>query len=109
MSDLMKTARAIQDPHFEWRTTAAMFLQAQVVYADQAASTQAKQFAEWVLLNPGAKDPSMMALVASDPAVVDSITVTGEVPDTDKVPDADIKRVVKDRWSIVAKKYGRPA
>lgn len=108
MSDLMKIARATTDQHFQWRVAAAMVLHAQTVYGSAAAGAKEKAFALATVNNPSAPDVAMLALVASDPAVVLKITLGGpgaEVPDTEEVPDADIKRVVAAMWSAVATKY----
>lgn len=69
------------------------------------AGSDERRFCEWVLMNPGITEPSLLAFVASDPAVVNSITLEGDVADTSKVKDSDINRVVAARWTIVAKKF----
>lgn len=98
----------MQDAHFEWRVCAAMLLQAQIVITDSTASAKARKFAKWVLMHPMQPDKSMMALVASDPSVVDDIVVTGETANTDSVPDADIQALVASQWDLVATKYDLP-
>lgn len=104
MSDLMKISRAVNDQRFQWRVGAAMILQAQTEYG--STDPQRKAFALFAISNPNNVDMSMLALVASDTAVVAAITLTDEiVPDTDDVTDADIRRVVAAMWGPVSKKY----
>lgn len=100
----MKISRAVNDQRFQWRVGAAMILQAQVEYS--STDPQRKAFALFVISNPNSVDMSMLALVASDAAVVAAVTLTDEiVPDTEAVEDADIRRVVAAMWGPVSKKY----
>jgi hypothetical protein len=108
MSDLMKISRATADQHFQWRVAAAMVLHGQVIYAAANSGPKDKALALSSISNPAQPDIAMLALVASDPAVVAKITLDGEqgeVADTSGVADADIKRVVAAMWSPVAAKY----
>lgn len=103
--NLLATARALDDDLFRWRVAAACFIHAQG-YASMPAGPP-KNFAITVLLNPQSVDESMVGFVSADDAVSNAITVNpgnGAV-DTSNVTDADIQRVVVDKWSLVAVKY----
>lgn len=101
-STLLKISRAMQDARFTWRVAAAMHLKAQ---GSWNSGTTSGNFAKWILLNPQAPDPSMIALVASNPAVAAAITLDGEVADTDEVTDAAIQAAVEANWVLVSTKY----
>lgn len=105
-SDLLKIARAINEPRLDARVKAAMFTHA--AGSSYAAGTNDRKFANYILMNPNAGDPSMLAFVAADPAVLADVTLNsevGDVPNTDNVDDADILRVVAAKWTLVATKF----
>lgn len=103
--DLISTARALDDMNLRWRVMAACIEHAQTF---QQMSGNPRNFAVTVLLNPQNVDMSMVAIVAADDIIADTITVsdTGTV-DTSAVTDEDIMRVVVDKWPLVSHKYPR--
>lgn len=108
MSDLLKAARAMEDPKMKWRVSAAQFIHAKTIAVDGTKSPQERTFAAWALQNPGVVDPSLLAFVVSDPTVIGGVTLDGpegDVPETDGVTDEQIRAVVADRWLLVAKKF----
>lgn len=104
-SDLMKIARAANDPHLRWRAGAAQLLKAQAVITTTGGNPKEVNYAISVLLNPSELDNSMLALVASAPDVVAGTVVADEVPDTDAVSDDAIIAAVAANWGTVANRY----
>lgn len=105
MSDLYKMSRLMNLEQLGARVKAAMLQQAATMDLTPPLSRDAN-FAVWVLKNPSVDEPSMQALVAADPAVLAAATMAGDaLANVDDVPDADIRRVVAARWSLVAAKY----
>lgn len=102
-SDLYKMGRLVNTDTFEDRVSAAMLLHAQTLIGGAAGTP--KNLAVHTLLKPMSPEPSMVALVASDAAVLTATTLTGPVADIENLPDAEIKRVVAAKWNIVAAKY----
>lgn len=109
MSDLLKIARAVNDDRLRSRVAAAMLLHTLTIANSPSATPKDKALAMYVVSSPSQPDPSMIAIVASDPAVVEAVELNGDVPNTDNVADEDIKRVVAARWSTVAWKYSNAA
>lgn len=106
MSDLYKIGRLVNDPKFNIIVEAAMLKHAQTVPLTGTSSTQnEKNFAIWVLKNPMASEISMVALVASDPAVLAASTLADHVVDIEAVADSAITSVVSAKWSLVSSKY----
>jgi len=103
-SDLYKMGRVMNLEPFVTRVKAAMLQQASTMALGGTASTE-KNFGIWVLKNPMADEPSMTALVAADPAVLDQVTLQGDLANVEAVTDANIKAVVTARWSLVSSKY----
>lgn len=103
-SDLYKMGRVMNLEPFVTRVKAAVLLHASSMALGGTASTE-KNFAIWVLKNPMADEPSMTALVASDPAVLSQVTLEGDLANVDAVTDASIKSVIAARWSLVSTKY----
>lgn len=105
MSDLYKMSRLMNLDQFSARVRAAMLQQATATDLTPPLTKEAN-LAVWVLTNPLADEPSMRALVAADPAVLGATTMENDaLASAESVPDEDIKRVVADRWSLVASKY----
>ena len=105
MSDLYKLSRLMNLEQLGARVKAAMLQQAATTDLTPPL-TQAANFAVWVLKNPSVDEPSMRALVAADPAVLAAATMDSDaLANVDAVPDSEIRRVVAERWSLVAGKY----
>lgn len=106
---LIDTARAMDDQRFVWRVKAAMLVKAKTEYS-KTQTTDSWKFADTVLRSPMMDEPTVVALVATDPVVSEAVTVTGtDTVNTEAVQDADIQRVVDNTWAAVAKKYATPA
>lgn len=102
-SDLYKVGRLANAGEFVERVSAAILLHAQGVLT--TASGNSKNFATYALLNPMVPELSMVALVASDTAVLSQVSLNGPLAVLDNLTDADVKRVVAAKWGIVAAKY----
>lgn len=109
MSDLYKIGRLVNDQKFITIVEAGMLKHAQSVPMGSTAPANEKNFAIWVLKNPMQPEPSMIALVASDPTVLSKTTMSGDVTNVENVPDADVSAVVSARWSLVASKFSNYA
>lgn len=105
MSDLYKIGRLVNDDKFTTIVEAAMLKHAQTVPIGTSAPVNEKNFAIWVLKNPMSLEISMVALVASDSAVLTATTLSGDEVDVSSVPDSAISNVVSAKWSLVATKY----
>lgn len=104
-SDLYKIAILINDPKFNLIVKAGMLKYAQSIDLT-APLTVEKNFAVWVLKNPMATEISMIALVASDPAVLEAVPLSdGDYLDTAGVTDDAVSAAIASKWSIVATKY----
>lgn len=107
MTNLIGTARALDDQAFLWRVKSACLTHAAALVSDPATPEgNGKNMALAVLSRPHDVEPAMLGYVAVDQVVAAAVKVTGgsEV-DTTAVSDDDILRVVADKWSIVAGKY----
>lgn len=106
MSDLYKMGRLISSDKFIIRVEAAMLKHAQTIPLGGSATTE-KNFAMWVLKNPMQPENSMIALVASDPAVLSAAVVSadGVVVDVENVTDSSIQSAVSAKWSLVSSKF----
>jgi hypothetical protein len=102
-SDLYKVGRLVNSDTFVVRVSAAMLLNAQAVLA--TATGTARNLAVYTLLNPMAAEHSMVALVASDPAVLAQTSLDGTLASVENLADAEVKRVVAAKWGIVSVKY----
>lgn len=103
-SDLFETGRLINTPDFVTRVSAAMILHANTNLGTLAGTS--KNLAVYTLINPMVPEPSMIALVASDAAVLAAVTIdNGVVANIEALPDSAIKAVVAAKWGTVAAKY----
>lgn len=102
-SDLYKIGRLVNTAPLVERVSAAMLLHAQSVLG--SAVGNAKNLAVYTLLNPMVPEYSMVALVASDTAVLAQTNLTGPVADVEALADAEVRRVVAAKWGTVAAKY----
>lgn len=89
---------------FVTRVKAAVLLHAST-FPLGGADSAGKNFAIFILKNPGYEEVSMTALVAADPTVLGQISLDGQIANVDAVTDAAIKAVVAARWNLVAAKY----
>lgn len=111
------------------RVGVAMFLYAKNLDQGGDAAPEDKKLAQWAIANPMGVDNTMLALVATDTAIVDSSTVVeapasngrstgnsavtpggnpGYAPSDvslDNVSDEDIEAAVAANWNKVAQKY----
>lgn len=102
MSDLLKSARALDDDRFRWRVQAAM------IVAAQAKLTENDPLALSVLSYPQQEDTRMIALVASDEVVRAGISVDGDnTVDTESVTDEAIQAAVMAAWGVLSGVVGR--
>lgn len=104
MSDLYKIGRLVNDPKFVTIVEAGMLKYAQSITLG-GTLTNEKNFAIWVLKNPMAMEISMVALAASDTAVLSATNLNGDVVDIESVQDSAVSAVVAAKWSLVATKY----
>jgi hypothetical protein len=105
MSDLYKTAVLVNDPNFNLIVKAAMLKYAQSVTLG-GTLTNEKNFAIWVLKNPMQLEISMVALVASDAAVLSGAVLdAGGYVDINSVQDSAVNAAVAAKWTLVSTKY----
>lgn len=105
MSDLYKIGRLITDGKFNIIVEAAILKHAQTITLG-GTLTNEKNFAIWALKNPMQQEISMVALAASDPAVLSATTIDeDQLVDVSAVPDSAISSLVSAKWSLVATKY----
>lgn len=102
MSTLLKTARALDDPHFLWRVHAAQLeLAAAKVRANVTGN--ARLYAEHILANPMASDPRMEAMIATHDTVANAVQVDEfDTVNTDDVTDAQITSAANTYFATVA-------
>lgn len=104
MSNLINTARALDDQRFLWRVRAAMLEAATYhVRAGATEDTPIGMYARHVLANPMAEDRRMEALCATDDAVAAAVTVDEwSTVNTEAVTDAQIEAAVAANWEVAA-------
>ncbi|QFG12223.1 Hypothetical Protein OBI_RACECAR_96 [Arthrobacter phage Racecar] len=103
-SDLYKIGRLVNNSRFVTVVEAGMLKYAQSITLG-GTLTNEKNFAIWVLKNPMAAENSMIALVASDQAVLDATVIEGEYANAENVPDSAVSAVIAAKWSLVATKF----
>lgn len=104
-TELFKMGRLVNLDRFATRVKAAMLQQAAGMALGGVASND-KNLGVWVLKNPMANEPSMIALAAADPKVLAAASmVDGTLASDDAVLDVDIRAVVAAKWPVVATKY----
>lgn len=102
-SQLLKYARALDDPNFVWRVSAATSLEAGTRLLSGVAQTPAvKALNDWALANPMTTRPLILAFVATNAAVSAKVTIVNDRVDTEAVLDADIISVVRSAWPVIA-------
>lgn len=103
-SDLYKTGRLINNPDFVTRVSAAMVQYANVNLGTLTGNN--KNLAIQTLLNPMVPEMSMIALTASDAAVLAAVTLdNGSLANVENLPDSAVKNVVSAKWGLVAAKF----
>jgi hypothetical protein len=103
-SDLYKIGRLVNNQRFVTVVEAGMLKYAQSL-ALGGTLTNEKNFAIWTLKNPMQAENSMIALVASDQAVLDATVMDGDYANADNIPDSAISSVITAKWSLVATKF----
>lgn len=101
---LIASARALDDPRFRWRVSAAAIYQAGVKVTDPDSVDQ--RYAEHVLDHPDRLDPTLIALVATRPSISDLVTVDEfNTVSTEAVTDNQILTAVGTMWARAATRY----
>lgn len=105
MSNLINTARALDDQRFIWRVRAAMLEAASYhIRAGATEDTSVGMYARHILANPMGEDRRMEALCATDDAVAAAVTVDEwSTVNTEGVTDAQIEAAVAANWELAAK------
>lgn len=101
---LITTARALDDARFRWRVNAAALIAAAEKLDDADGVDQ--WYAEHVIDHPMEDQPTLVALVAANPAISSMVTVDSfNTVNTEAVPDTDIQYVVNTVWNQAALRY----